>query len=154
MNLLRASATIGAFTMGSRLTGFARDMLMASILGTGMAADAFFIAFKLPNLFRRLFAEGAFSAGFVPIFSNLWAKEGTAPAKQFTEEALSVLALTLLVLLAVFELAMPLFMHVLAPGFASDPPKFDLAVLLTRITFPYLLCVSLVSLMGGVLNSL
>lgn len=154
MNLLRASATIGAFTMGSRVTGFVRDMLMANFLGAGMAADAFFVAFKLPNLFRRLFAEGAFSAGFVPIFSNLLTREGRVAAQEFTEQALSVLAVTLLVLLAVFELAMPWFMYVLAPGFANDPVKFDLTVELTRITFPYLLCISLVSLMGGVLNSL
>ena len=154
MNLLRASATIGAFTLGSRVTGFARDILIAAILGTGMVADAFFIAFKLPNLFRRLFAEGAFSAGFVPLFSNLLEKEGLASTKQFTEEALAVLALVLLALLAVFELIMPWLMLGLAPGFASDPPKFDLAVELTRITFPYLVCISLVSLMGGVLNSL
>lgn len=154
MNLLRASATIGAFTLGSRVTGFVRDMLMANFLGAGLAADAFFVAFKLPNLFRRLFAEGAFSAGFVPIFSNLLTKEGQAAAQEFTEQALSVLAVTLLLLLALFEVAMPLFMYVLAPGFAADPAKFDLTVALTRITFPYLLCVSLVSLMGGVLNSL
>jgi putative peptidoglycan lipid II flippase len=154
VNLLRASATIGAFTLGSRVTGFVRDMLMANFLGAGLAADAFFVAFKLPNLFRRLFAEGAFSAGFVPIFSNLLTKEGQAAAQEFTEQALSVLAVALLLLLALFEVAMPLFMYVLAPGFAADPAKFDLTVALTRITFPYLLCVSLVSLMGGVLNSL
>ncbi|MFM2130012.1 MAG: hypothetical protein RL477_1558 [Pseudomonadota bacterium] len=154
MNLLRASATIGAFTMGSRVTGFVRDMLMANFLGAGLAADAFFVAFKLPNLFRRLFAEGAFSAAFVPIFANLLTKEGQASAREFTEQALAVLAATLLVLLALFELAMPLFMYVLAPGFAGEPAKFDLTVELTRITFPYLLCISLVSLMGGVLNSL
>ena len=153
MNLLRASATIGGFTFISRLTGFARDSVMAAILGTGMVSDAFLVAFKLPNLFRRLFAEGAFSAGFVPIFSGLLTREGQAAAQRFTEEALSVLAITLLVLLAIFEMFMPWLMLGLAPGFVSDPPKFDLAVELTRITFPYLVFVSIVSLMGGVLNS-
>ncbi len=154
MSLLRASATIGVFTLASRLTGFARDSVIAAILGTGMVADAFFIAFKLPNLFRRLFAEGAFSAGFVPIFSTLLTRDGKDAAQRFTEEALAALTLTLLVLLAVFETFMPIVMLGLAPGFVSDPPKFDLAVELTRITFPYLVFVSVVSLMGGVLNSL
>lgn len=154
MNLFRASATIGVFTMVSRVTGFARDMLIAAIIGTGPVADAFFIAFKLPSLFRRLFAEGAFNAGFVPIFSQLLEKEGHATAKRFTEEALAVLVLSLLALLAIFEVFMPWLMLGLAPGFIGDPFKFDLAVELTRITFPYLLFVSVVSLMGGVLNSL
>ncbi len=163
MNLFKASATIGAFTFLSRLTGLARDMLMASILGTGMVADAFFVAFKLPSLFRRLFAEGAFSSAFVPIFSSLLRRdgrdaarhaEGVLAARRFAEEALAALALVLLALLAIFEIFMPWLMLGLAPGFVSDPPKFDLAVELTRITFPYLVFVSLVSLMGGVLNSL
>src|SRR5215216_2396494 len=106
MNLLRASATIGVFTLGSRLTGFARDMLIAAILGTGLVADAFFVAFKLPNLFRRLFAEGAFSAGFVPIFANLFEREGQAKAKQFADQAFSLLALILFVFCGLMMLAM------------------------------------------------
>lgn len=154
MNLIKASATIGIYTLASRVTGFVRDILVAALLGTGMVADAFFIAFKLPNLFRRLFAEGAFSAGFVPIFSTLLEREGHDGARRFAEEAMAVLAIALFVLLAIFEVFMPWLMLGLAPGFRSDPEKFDLAVQFTRITFPYLLLVSLVSLLGGLLNSL
>jgi len=154
VSLLKTSATIGAFTFLSRLTGFARDMLIAAILGAGMVSDAFFVAFKLPSLFRRLFAEGAFSSAFVPIFTGLLQREGRDAARTFAEQALAALTLVLLALLAVFEIFMPWLMLGLAPGFISDPPKFDLAVELTRITFPYLLFISLVSLMGGVLNSL
>ncbi len=154
MTLFRSISTIGGFTMISRLLGFARDILIAAILGAGMLADVFFVAFKLPNLFRRLFAEGAFNAAFVPLFAGLLEDEGEDAARRFADQALSVLLWFLLVFVATFELAMPLVMHGFAPGFASDPEKFDLAVLLTRITFPYLLFISLVSLMAGVLNSL
>jgi len=137
----------------SRVLGFARDMLIAAIVGASMVGDAFFVAFKIPNLFRRLFAEGAFSAGFVPIFSGVLEREGDDAARTFAEEAFVVLALTLGILVALFEIAMPWLMLGLAPGFASDSVKFDLAVMLTRLTFPYLLFISLVSLYAGVLNS-
>ena len=153
MNLMRATATVGGMTMASRVLGFARDILIAALIGAGSIADAFFVAFKLPNLFRRLFAEGAFSAGFVPMFSALLEREGHAAARRFAEEALSVLIVALAVVVAAFEAAMPWILPVLAPGFAADPPRFDLAVALTRITFPYLLLVSVVALYGGVLNA-
>ncbi|TVR95383.1 MAG: murein biosynthesis integral membrane protein MurJ [Rhodospirillales bacterium] len=154
MILIRAIATVGGLTMVSRVFGFARDVLIAKILGAGPVADAFFVAFKFPNLFRRLFAEGAFSAAFVPIFAGLLEAEGKSRARVFAEQALSVLFWALLVMVAVMEIAMPLMMLVFAPGFAADPEKFDLTVVLARIAFPYLLLISLVSLLGGVLNSL
>ena len=154
MNLFRAISTVGGYTMLSRILGFVRDILIATILGAGPVADAFFIAFKLPNFFRRLFAEGAFNAGFVPLFSDLLATKGPGPAKAFAEQALSVLLLTLFIFVTLAQITMPWVMQVLAPGFVGDPERFDLAVAFTRITFPYLLLISLVSLMGGILNSL
>lgn len=154
MVFLRSIATIGAFTMVSRVLGFVRDILIAAILGAGMSADVFFVAFKLPNLFRRLFAEGAFNAAFIPLFAECMEGDGKDAARLFAEQALSVLLWTLLLFVIGFEAAMPLFMYVFAPGFADTPEKFDLAVTLTRITFPYLLFISLVSLMSGVMNSL
>ena len=154
MNLFRAVSTVGGYTMLSRILGFVRDILIATILGAGPVADAFFIAFKLPNFFRRLFAEGAFNAGFVPLFSDLLATKGPGPAKAFAEQALSVLLLTLFIFVTLAQITMPWVMQVLAPGFVGDPERFDLAVAFTRITFPYLLLISLVSLMGGILNSL
>jgi putative peptidoglycan lipid II flippase len=154
MALARFAATIGGYTLLSRVLGFVRDVLMAAVLGTGPFADVFFVAFKLPNFFRRLFAEGAFSAGFVPSFSAVLAREGRQQAVRFAEEALSLLLVALLLLVAAFQIAMPWAMHVLAPGFAGLPEKFQAAVEVTRLTFPYLLFISLVSLLGGVLNTL
>ena len=154
MALVRYAATVGGLTMISRVLGFARDILIAATLGAGLVADAFFVAFKLPNFFRRLFAEGAFNAAFVPIFSELLEREGREQARAFAEQALSVLLLTLMLFVSLLQAAMPWAMLGFAPGFAADPAKFDLAVHFTRLTFPYLLFISLVSLMGGVLNSL
>ena len=154
MTLLRSMATVGGLTMVSRVLGFGRDILIAAALGAGWYADVFFVAFKLPNLFRRLFAEGAFSAAFVPLFARLAEGQGKARAQAFAEAALSVLLVALLGLVAAVEVAMPLVMYGFAPGFAGDAARFDLAVQLSRITFPYLLFVSLVSLMAGILNSL
>lgn len=153
MVLLRSIATIGGLTLVSRVFGFVRDILIASVLGAGPVADAFFVAFKFPNLFRRLFAEGAFAAAFVPIFAGLLETEGPAKARMFAEQSLSVLVAALLVFVAVMQMAMPLAMYGMAPGFADAPEKFDLAVQFARITFPYLLFISLVSLIAGVLNS-
>jgi len=154
MNLIKAIATVGSYTMVSRILGFIRDILIAGILGAGPAADAFFIAFKLPNFFRRLFAEGALNAGFVPLFTNLLAKRSHFHARIFAEQTLSFLLLTLLAFVTLAQITMPWLMQYLAPGFVGDPERFDLAIALTRITFPYLLFISLVSLMGAVLNSL
>ena len=154
MVLLRSIATVGSLTMVSRVFGFARDILIASTLGAGMLADVFFVAFKFPNLFRRLFAEGAFNMAFVPIFAGILEEKGEAAARKFADQSLAVLLWSLLVFVIIIELSMPWVMSAFAPGFTDSPDKFALAVDLTRITFPYLLFVSLVSLMAGVLNSL
>ena len=154
MTLYRSFATVGGLTMVSRVLGFGRDILIAAVLGTGAVADAYFVAFRFPNLFRRLFAEGAFNAAFVPLFSKRLEGDGRAAARRFAEDALSVLLAALLITTAVAELAMPWLMYAIAPGFADTAEKFDLAVLLTRIAFPYLLCMSLVALLSGVLNAL
>jgi putative peptidoglycan lipid II flippase len=124
------------------------------VLGTGAVADAFFVAFRFPNLFRRLFGEGAFNAAFVPLFAKRLEGEGEAAAKSFAEEAMAVLGFVLLGFSALAMLAMPWLMLLLAPGFVGTPYKYDLAVLLTQIAFPYLFCMSLVALLSGVLNSL
>ena len=148
---------VGALTMASRLLGFVRDILMASALGAGMAADAFFIAFKLPNFFRRLFAEGAFSAGFIPLFSKRLGKKGQdrERAVAFASKTLGVFLPTLLVVLLAFEIAMPWVMEALTGGFDdAEPEKFDLVVKLGRLTFPYLMLISLVTLLAGILGGL
>ncbi len=152
--LYRAFATVGGLTMVSRLLGFVRDILIAAALGSGVVADAFFVAFRFPNLFRRLFGEGAFNAAFVPLFARRLEGEGEGQAHRFAEEAMSVLATTLIAFSIVMMAAMPWLMLILAPGFSEDPAKYDLAVLLSQVTFPYLLCMSLVALLSGVLNSL
>ncbi len=154
MTLARAIATVGGFTMLSRITGFARDILIAGALGAGTVSDAFFVAFKFPNLFRRLFAEGAFAAAFVPLYAGLLESDGKAEARLFAERAMAVLGAVLLGLVAVMEIVMPWAMLVFAPGFAAVPGKLELAVELSRITFPYLLFISLVALESAVLNSL
>jgi putative peptidoglycan lipid II flippase len=153
MKLYRAFATVGGLTMVSRVFGFVRDILIAATLGSGAVADAFFVAFRFPNLFRRLFGEGAFNSAFVPLFAKKVEGEGKEVARAFAEEAMAGLVFVILLLTIVAELGMPLLMLGLAPGFNANPEKFDLAVLLTRITMPYLLCMSLVALLSGVLNS-
>lgn len=143
--------------MTSRVLGFVRDILMASALGAGLAADAFFIAFKLPNFFRRLFAEGAFTAGFVPLFSKRLGRgdKGQQQAIAFASKTLGVFLPTLLLVLALFEIAMPWIMELLTGGFdGAEPQKFELVVKLGRLTFPYLMLISLVTLLAGVLNGL
>ena len=154
MRLLRTFATVGSLTMVSRVLGFARDVLVASAVGAGAGADAFFVAFKIPNMFRRLFAEGAFSAAFVPIFAGKLEADGTASARRFAEDALAVLLAGLLAALLAAEIAMPWIIRAIAPGFAATPERFQLTVELTRVTLPYLVFISLASLAGGVLNSL
>lgn len=153
MNLLRAITTVGGFTLISRVFGFIRDMMIAALLGAGPVADAFFVAFKIPNLFRRLFAEGAFSAAFVPIYAGKLESEGEKSAFEFAEQAFAILLIILIVFVGLLEIAMPLVMRLFAPGFLDDPAKFDMTVTLSRITLPYLIFISLVSLIAGVLNS-
>jgi putative peptidoglycan lipid II flippase len=153
MSLLHSVATVGSYTAISRVFGFVRDVLTAAILGAGPVADAFFVAQRLPNLFRSLFAEGAFSAAFVPLFAGAMAEHGKERARIFAEDALAVLGAALLGFVLLGEILMPVVMDVIAPGFREEPEKFELAVDLSRITFPYLLFISLVALQGGVLNS-
>jgi len=153
MSLFRSIATVGGFTMVSRITGLMREMLIAQYMGAGMVADAFFVAFRFPNLFRSLFAEGAFNAAFVPLFAGKLTAEGEAAAQGFAQQALAVLALALTLFVIVVELAMPWAMLGLAPGFNDVPGKMALATDLSRICFPYLLFISLTSLQAGVLNS-
>jgi putative peptidoglycan lipid II flippase len=155
MNLFRSAVTVGGFTMMSRVLGFVRELLIASLLGTGPVADAFYAAFRFPNLFRRLFAEGAFNAAFVPLFSKELERGGEDQARAFSSEVISVLVVTLLALTALAEIFMPfLVTWVVAPGFTDNPEKYELTVLLTQIMFPYLACMSLVAMFSGVLNSL
>src|SRR6202046_1892659 len=152
--MLKGILTVGGWTLISRVLGFARDMLIAALIGTGPIADAFFVALKLPNLFRRLFGEGAFNAAFVPQFSGMLAAEGPQAARQFASEAFAVMTFWLGALTVVGEVFMPQMMAVLAPVFAATPAKFALAVELSRITFPYLLLICLAALVSGVLNGL
>ncbi len=140
--------------MASRVLGFLRDMLIASKLGAGPMADAFFVALKLPNLFRRLFGEGAFNAAFVPAFAQALTQRGHAAAQMLAERMAMLLSLWLTLLTVLGMVFMPWLMQVLAPGFSNDPAKFQLAVELTRITFPYLLLICLTALVSGVLNGL
>ena len=144
--------TVGGYTLLSRLTGFARDIMLAAILGAGPVADAFFVAFRLPNHFRAIFAEGAFNAAFVPAYAHVHGEKGAASAKLFADRIFTLLFLSQVVLLVLAWLFMPQAMSILAPGFTNDPAQRGLAIELTRITFPYLLLITLVTLYGGMLN--
>ena len=154
MNLFKSIATFGGFTLLSRITGFFRDMVLANYLGAGMVADAFFVAFKLPNLFRSLFAEGAFTTAFVPMLSQKLVCENKKQALLFAARAISVLVFFVGLFTIAVEFLMPWVVAVLAPGFAGDEGKIELATELSRITFPFLLFVSIVSFQSGILNSL
>lgn len=153
MSLFKSIATFGGFTFVSRITGFLRDMVLANMLGAGAVSDAFFVSFKLPNLFRSLFAEGAFTSAFVPIFSQKLVSEGQKKSMLFASNAISVLVCFLLVFVVLFEVFMPAVVNVLAPGFVNDAGKTELAISLCRITFPFLLFISVVSFQAGILNS-
>jgi putative peptidoglycan lipid II flippase len=154
MSLGRAIATVGGFTLLSRIVGFIRDIVLSAVLGSGAVADAFFVAFKLPNFFRRLFAEGAFSAAFVPLFSRELQGHGRDAALAFARQAHAGLLLVLVPFSLLLMLGMPVVLALLAPGLRDDAPNFAMAVEFGRITFPYLLFISLASLYGGVLNSI
>ncbi|HZE53062.1 MAG TPA: murein biosynthesis integral membrane protein MurJ [Bradyrhizobium sp.] len=143
--------TVGGYTLLSRLTGFARDIMLAAILGAGPVADAFFVALRLPNHFRAIFAEGAFNAAFVPAYAHRYGRSEQS-AKLFADRIFTLLLSTQIVLLVVAWLFMPQVIGILAPGFSDDPARGELAIALTRITFPYLLLVTLVTLYGGMLN--
>ncbi len=154
MALLRGIATIGVNTMLSRVLGFLRDVMMAALLGAGGMADAFFVAFQFPNLFRRLFAEGAFNSAFVPLFAGTLQEHGPEAARVFAGRALAVLIAVLIPFTVLVQVAMPWLMLAFAPGFADEPQKFALAVQFTRICFPYLLMMALVSMLGAIVNAI
>ncbi|MDB5630537.1 MAG: integral rane protein MviN [Tardiphaga sp.] len=150
--MLRRIFTVGGYTLLSRLTGFARDIMLAAILGAGPVADAFFVALRLPNHFRAIFAEGAFNAAFVPAYAHVSANGGAASAKLFADRIFTLLLTSQIVLLALAWLFMPQVIVLLAPGFTDDPVRGPLAIELTRITFPYLTLITMVTLYGGMLN--
>jgi putative peptidoglycan lipid II flippase len=145
--------TVGGWTLVSRLTGFLRDILMAAILGAGPVTDAFLVAFRLPNHFRSIFAEGAFNAAFVPAYTRVREQEGAAAAGGFANRIFTLLFASQLVMLALAMIFTPAVIRLLAPGFEADPGRFTLSVALTRVTFPYLLLMTLVTLYGGILNA-
>lgn len=153
MNLLKTLFTVGSMTFASRILGFVRDTLIARVFGAGMMTDAFFVAFKIPNLLRRISAEGAFSQAFVPILAEYKTQRSQSETHALINHVATLLGLFLIVLTIVAMLAAPWVVQVSAPGFAADASKFDLTVNLLRITFPYILFISLVSLAGGVLNT-
>jgi putative peptidoglycan lipid II flippase len=146
--------TVGGFTLLSRVTGFARDIVMAAVLGAGPVADAFLVAFRLPNHFRAIFAEGAFNAAFVPAYARVRQQSGPDPARLFADRIFTLLLISQIVLLAIALLFTPTIIRLLAPGFEAGSREFELAVTLTRITFPYLLLMTLVTLFSGILNAI
>lgn len=154
--ILKSMATVSGLTMLSRVLGFARQMLLAGIIGASgnPVADAFWAAFRLPNMFRRLLAEGAFQAAFVPLFQRHTVNEDMAAAKEFAENIMGWLIVILTGLSALVMIFAPAFVSLIATGFKDDPERFNLTVLYTRIMFPYLACMSLVGLYGGMLNAL
>ena len=153
MNLLKALATVGSMTLLSRILGFLRDTIIARAFGAGLYTDAFFVAFKLPNLLRRLFAEGAFSQAFVPILAEYKTRRGHDATRDLVDHVATLLALILLGVSLIGILAAPVVIYLSAPGFSADAAKFDLTVQLLRYIFPYIFFISLVSLAGGVLNT-
>ena len=153
MNLLKALATVSSMTLLSRILGFVRDFVIARSFGAGMATDAFFVAFRLPNLLRRMFAEGAFSQAFVPILAEYRNKRGPDDTRRLADHVATLLFLVLLAVTLLGIALTPILIYVSAPGFAADAAKFELTVELTRIAFPYILFISLVSLAGGILNT-
>ncbi len=153
MNLLRTLATVSGMTLLSRILGFVRDFVIARAFGAGAATDAFFIAFKLPNLLRRMFAEGAFSQAFVPILGEYKNQRTPEDTRTLIDHVASLLAMVLFVITAIGVAASPWLVWISAPGFAADVEKFELTIALTRITFPYILFMSLVALAGGILNT-
>lgn len=152
--MIQRILTVGGFTLLSRVTGFVRDIILAAVLGAGPIADAFFVALRLPNHFRAIFAEGAFNAAFVPAYARIREQNGAERAGLFADRVFTLLLASQIVLLVIALAFTPTVIDVLAPGFARDPERYALAVELTRITFPYLLLVTLVTLYGGILNAL
>jgi len=154
MNLVKSIATVGNYTILSRIVGFFRDKLMAMYIGPGPVMDALSVAIKIPSFFRRLFAEGAFNAAFIPLFSSVLTNGGKKEARTYAEEIMAWLITLIIIVIVIFEIFMPTIMQYLAYGFRSTPDRMELAITLTRITMPYLLLISLTALYGGILNSL
>ena len=151
MKLIKSTGTFSFFTIISRLLGYVRDVLIAVFLGTGSLADAFFVAFRIPNTFRRLFSEGTFNAAFIPSYSSLLSNK--KKSQKFAENIFTLLTLGLFFLVLTIEIVMPLFIYLIAPGFEGDYQKMELAITLTRITFPFLIFISLASFFSAILNS-
>ena len=152
MNLIKSTGTFSFFTIISRLLGYLRDILIAIFLGTSFLADVFFVAFRIPNTFRRLFSEGTFNAAFVPSYSSELIK-GKTKSNIFANEVFNFLFLVLLILVLIIQIFMPLFVSLIAPGFVDDSEKMNLAIQLTRITLPFLMLVCLASFFSAILNS-
>ena len=152
MNLIASTSTFGFFTLISRILGYVRDILIAIFLGTSLFADVFFVAFRLPNTFRRLFAEGTFNAAFIPSYAGVLAKN-KIEANNFAKNVFNLLFIILLFFVLVAEIFMPQLIFLIAPGFYKDPEKLKLAVDLSRVTFPFLFFICLASFFGAILNS-
>ena len=152
MNLIKSTGTFSFYTLISRISGYLRDILIAIFLGAGPIADAFFVAFRFPNTFRRLFSEGTFNAAFVPSYSSELNKSKKS-AELFANNIFNILFLSLLAIVFIIEIFMPLFVALIAPGFTQDSEKLEIAINLTRITFPFLLFVRLSSFFSAILNS-
>lgn len=151
---LKIFSIIGSLTFLSRLLGYFRDFFIAKLLGAGLVSDAFFVSFKLPNLFRRLFAEGSLNSAFIPILTGIKEKKGKIEASKFLSEIFSLTLIILLLLVIIFEILMPLIISFIAPGFGENPDKYELTINLSRLTFPFLLFICLSSLIGGFLNTI
>ncbi|MCE3232044.1 MAG: putative rane protein putative virulence factor [Rickettsiaceae bacterium] len=154
MSLFKSAATVGGYTFLSRILGYIRDMFIASALGVGALSDAFIIAFRLPNIFRALSAEGAFNSAFVPLFAGKLTTDGKEQATSFAGHVMSFMFIVLVAFSIIMELCMPFVMHIIAPGFKGNAEQFGLSVELSRIMFPYLVFISLVALYSGILNSM
>ena len=152
MNLIKSTGTFGFYTIISRILGYLRDILIAIFLGTSLIADAFFVAFRIPNTFRRLFAEGTFNAAFVPSYTSELTKS-KSNSKKFADQIFNLLLLSLFFLVLIIEIFMPIFVSLIAPGFVENDEKLELAISLTRITFPFLMFVCLASFFAAILNS-
>ena len=153
MNLLKALVTVSGMTLVSRVLGFVRDAVIAKVFGAGVSTDAFFVAFRLPNLLRRIFAEGAFSQAFVPILAEYKTRSSEEQTRDLVDHVASLLALALFAITLIGTIAAPLIIYATAPGFSASPQKFELTVALLRVTFPYIVFISLTSLAGSILNT-
>ena len=153
MSLFKAASTVSLLTLASRVTGLVRDVMFASFFGVSALTDAFYVAFRIPNLFRRVFGEGAFSQAFVPVLAQVRTTDGDAGAKTLVDHVATVLLWTLVLLCILGVVGAPLMVWALASGLRRDPHAYDAAVLMTRFMFPYIGFMSLVALAGGVLNT-